>query len=38
MYNSYHSLIVFCSKFSIINPDFIVRLQVTILNLDSLQI
>ena len=34
MYNSYHSLIVFCSNIFIINPDFVVRLQVTILNLD----
>ena len=39
MYNSYHSLmttlkspdLVFCSNMFIINPDFVVRLQVTIL-------
>ena len=46
MYNSYHSLmttlkspyLVFCSNNFIINPDFVVRLGVTILNHDSLPV
>ena len=46
MYNSYHSLmttlkslyLVFCCNNFIINPDFVVRLQVTSWNRDSLPI
>ena len=46
MYNSSHRLmttlkipyVVFCSNKFIINPDFVVRLQVTILNRDLLPV
>ena len=46
MYNSYHRLmttlkslyLASCSNKFIINPDFVVRLQVTILNHDSLPV